>query len=752
MVDAYVSDGKAKAGTSKNDTDGVCKTALERYSRSLERERDNIHNAYENMAFVWDDEQWDARVKRERLDEDRPCLTINRCPQFVHQVTGDMRQSKPAIKAVPVDSGSDKDTAETINGLVRYVENRSDALSIYTSAADSQVVAGIGAWRVTKEYASDSTFNQELRIAGVDDPIAIAWDPDAILPTREDAKWCIVPVDMSREAFKENYPDAPIEDFDDLNNASTTHGWFDKDFVRVAEYWVKKPITRTLALFKDGRIVDLTNKDDDEVQALSAGAVKIEDRPGFKVCRYVITAAHVLEGPTDWPGRYIPIVPVVGEEIRIGRKIVRRGLIHSAKDAQRMFNYFCSAQAEVTALQPKAPFIGTVKNFEKYEVEWGQANTKALPFLPYEPDPKNGGQAPQRVAPPVSSQGISEGIALAAENMKAVIGIYDASLGQRSNEVSGVAIRARQREGDTGTFVYIDNWSRAIRHTGKILIDLIPHVYDTERTIRIMGEDGKIDLKEINKSVGVVQVDPLTGEQVTQPNIQNDVTSGSYDVALETGPSYTTKRQEAKEGMIEFIRSAPSTAPVVLDLVAKAQDWPLADEFGKRLEAVAPAPIQKLIAGQKKERGEEEQGQEPTPAEMMEQQVKEMMIKLEIENKQLENEKLKAEISRIMSEANAPPQQPAAPEADPLSAIKAQGEMTRNQIEAEKGQRDIVLKDQEIDLKELDKQLRLLQLDLQRMGAIHKQETHTVGMMRSDESHHANIGQMSALKPEMASA
>lgn len=718
------------------DEGEVCRTVLERYNRFVDRERDNIEKAYEDLSFCWDDKQWDDTAKKTRTDEERPCLVVNRLPQFVHQVTGDMRQMKPSIRVVGVDSRSDKDTAETIAGMIRYIENRSDATRIYTSGADSQVSCGIGAWRVTTEYAAESTFNQEIRIVGVDDAVAIAWDPDAILPTKEDAKWWIVPVDMSREAFKEQYPDASIEDFSD---AATEHeqGWFASDFVRVAEYWVKKPFKRTLALFPDGAIVDLTDKPEQAAEATAKGA-KVEERDGFNVCRYLITARHVLEGPTDWPGMYIPIVPAVGEEIRIGRRVVRRGLVRSAKDPQRMFNYFCSAQAEVTALQPKAPYLGTETNFKKYEEVWQTANTKAHPFLPYEPDPKNGGQFPTRVAPPVSSQGISEGIALAAENMKAVIGIYDASLGARSNETSGKAIMARQREGDTGTFVYIDNWSAAIAHTGKIIIDLLPHIYDTERMIRIMGDDGKIDLKWINRAVGMQVQDPETGEMTMQQSVENDLTVGAYDVVLKTGPSYTTKREEAREGMIEFIRSAPDIAPVVLDLVAKAQDWPLSEEFAQRLEAVAPPPVQKLIANQKKEQGDEVPPPEPpAPAEQMQMQA----MQLELQNKDLQNKKLMVEIQAL---AQGEPQAPA----DPTAPARAAAAEQQVNIDAEKAVREIKLLDQKLEIGEIDKALKLAQLHAMQGKSVQSEEQHmadmaerTVSLDHAQQSHHADMVQ-----------
>jgi hypothetical protein len=273
--------------------------------------------------------------------------------------------------------------------------------------------------------------------------------------------------------------------------------------------------------------------------------------------------------------------------------------------------------------------------------------------------------------------------------MKGVIGIYDAGLGNKSNETSGKAIIARQREGDVGTAIYSDNWSRSIQRTGSILIDLFPHVYDTERMIRIMGEDGKVDLKWINKPTGMQEIDPDTGMPSQTEKIENDVTVGAYDVVLETGPSFTTKREEAKESMKEFMQSAPEASAVVMDLYAKAQDWPLADEIGKRFEVMAPPPIQQLLAKQKQESGEEEQ---PNPMQMqaqqaaqMQQQAQQEAMRLEFENKQLANDKIRAEIAKIAKELNTPTEIQA-PQVNPAEAMAQQQEMEAKQQDAQFGQ------------------------------------------------------------------
>jgi len=578
-------DSSRTTGT-KNGKDhkAILAKARADYSSAYDREQNNIAQAYEDLEFLSGDgySQWPDKQLRDREGEGRPTLQINVLPQFVHQITGDIRQMKPAIKVVAVDEEADEKVADVLSGLMRYIENRSDASAIYFRAADSQVACGIGHWRVTTEYADNSSFNQELRIAPIEDGVGVLWDPDSVLPDRSDAMFCFVPVDMSRAGFKAKYPDQSPTDFDDpqwQHNSS----WVAEDHVRVAEYWVKEPTTKLLSMGADGSITDLTDADASVVAFHKSMGARVEERPSTKVVRYLLTASAVIEGPKDWIGNDIPIVPVVGEEVRIGRKIVRKGIVRDAKDPQRMNNYFHSAHTETVALQPKAPFMVTETNVAKYQDLWEQANTKNLPYLVYDPDTHNGGAAPQRVAPPVSSQGVLDGLQMAQMDLKAVIGIYDAGLGAKSNETSGKAIIARQREGDVGSYLYIDNFARAVKRTGSILVDLIPKVYDAERTIRVMGEDGRIDVLEINKAKG------LGSDGKTL--FANDLTIGTYDVVTQIGPSYSTRREEAKEGMVALLQAVPNIAPVVMDLVAKAQDWPMADDIAKRIRATMPPQV-----------------------------------------------------------------------------------------------------------------------------------------------------------------
>lgn len=568
------------------DLGHVHKEALERYERGFLHDRHNVDAAYDDLRFLVDEEnaQWDPKALKQRLDDGRPALTVNKCPQFVRQVTGDIRQLRPSIKCVPVDDDADDDVAEEIlPGMIRYIENRSDAKGAYFTGADQMVAAGIGHLRVLTEYASEQTFNQELRVAAIADGIAVVWDPDAERPCREDALWCFVPVDMSRDSFKEQWPDCEA---DPLPTVPQFFGdWYTDTQIRVTEYFRKVPVKRRLASLPGGALEDVTELEDDVIAEIEKAGGKIEEREGFKVERYLLTAGEICEGPDEWPGPDIPIVPMIGEEISLGRKKMRRGVVRPLKDLARAYNYAFSLETEVIALQPKAPFIGTRKNFEKHADQWETANSKNWPYLEYEPDPANGGKQPSREPPPQGSIGLQQLMETSSADMNAVTGIYPASLGAHSNETSGKAIVARQREGDTGTYVYIENFSRGVRRVGQILVNLIPHIYDTERELRIVGEDGKHDKLAINQS-------QLSNDGVTPISV-NDVTKGAYDVVIEMGPSYSTKREEARDGIQAFMQAAgPQVVPMFIDLFAKMQDWPLADQIAERAKLLLPPQIQ----------------------------------------------------------------------------------------------------------------------------------------------------------------
>jgi len=642
------SENKSKRTRAPNDKDDVHAEAMDRYEAGWNRDRKNQDLAYEDLNFLAGEGQWDAKSLQARKQEDRPVLIVNKTPQFVRQVTGDIRQLRPAVKVVPVDDAASKDVATKIlPGMVRYIEQRSFAKQVYFGAADQQVGAGIGHVEVYTEYAAGTTMEQEICVRQIEDGVAVVWDPDSTHPTRCDANWCFVPVDMSRKVFQKKYPDA---DTTPIGNREPYHTWFSDDYVRIAAYWRKVPNKRKLAVYPSGAIVDLTHDPDGAKAAdAAAGNAAIEERDSYQVERYLVSARDIIEGPEKWLGPDIPVAPFIGEQTKIGREIIRNGVTRGLKDVQRLYNYGISADAEVVALQPKAPYKGTRKNFEEFQDQWETVNSKNWPYLEFTPDPENGGKAPEREPPPVASSGIRELLMTSTADMSAVTGIYPAALGQASNETSGKAIIARQREGDTGTYVYIDNFGVGVQRVGQIIVNLIPYIYDTERTIRIVGEDGKIDVMEVNKEVK----DP-NGDGIATV-VLNDLTVGTYEVAVEMGPSYSTKREEARDGMATFMQATgPEVAQLYIDLFAKMQDWPLADKIAKRAQTLLPPHIQQLEAKESGEPPPEIPQAPPTPEQqqaLAEQQkanvLEEQRQALDLKKLDVEFRKIEADLAKI---------------------------------------------------------------------------------------------------------
>jgi hypothetical protein len=551
---------------------------LERFDADADHDQDNRTEALSDFKFRAG-EQWPTNVIQERQAENRPVVTVNRTGQFIRQVTGDLRKNPPSIRIRPVGDGADSDTARVIGGIIRKIEQNSDAQNAYITAIEHAATGGLGHWRVLTQYSQWDVFEQDVVVEAIQDPFAVTWDRMANKPTREDASHCFVSEWVSPEVFEAMYPDASPVSFEDRNfTSSAPRAWLGDNAIRVAEYWFKRKDRRLLALMPDGKTVDITDLDPMQRQGLPIVRAREAEVDCVYWCK--TNGIEILDKPRKWAGRYIPIVPVIGEEINTGERIVRQGLIRPIKDAQRLYNYARSAEAEVVALQPRAPFVATQKQVAKHWDMWKSANKKNYAALIYDADPQAPGP-PQRVMPPVASQALAQMAMTASDDMKATTGIYDASLGARSNETSGVAIRARQAEGDTGTFVFSDNLARSMRHSARIMLDLIPKIYDTERTMIVLHDDDSVQEVTLNQTVMV------EGEEV----VLYDVTLGKYDVEVTVGPTYATRRAEAVESMMGFLQANPAAAPLIADLVAKNSDWPGAENIARRLRKAIPPQI-----------------------------------------------------------------------------------------------------------------------------------------------------------------
>jgi hypothetical protein len=568
-----------------DDGDDLLKQAKEEFQECQDHEADNRAAALDDLRFSRGD-QWPEDIIRQRMLEKRPCLTINKMRAFIRQVVNDSRQNKPSIKVHPVDSGADPETAKVISDLIRNIEYTSNADVAYDTATECAVERGWGYFRIGMDYAHGDTFDMDLSVDRVSNPFSIYGDPNSTAADSSDWNIAFVTEMLPKKLFEAKYKDAAKIDWSG-DEAQIDDKWYTEDSVLVAERWSREEYDKKIFLMSDGTIQDETRLEYLKDLLAAQGIVVVNERTAkcWKVKQHIMTGAEILE-TRDWQGQYIPIVPVYGDEVDVEGKRQFRSLIREAKDAQRMFNFWRSMSTELIALAPKTPFIGKKGAFKSDADKWATANSHSHAYIEHDGD-----VAPSRQPFASVPAGALQEALNASDDMKAVMGIYDASLGARSNETSGRAIMARQREGDVATFHFQDNMARAIRHAGRILIDLIPHVYDRERIIRTIGEDGTQKAVPLKQETPVLDNNgkPVMGEDGVPMTRIYDLAAGKYDLTVATGPSFTTRREEAAMQMTEMVRAFPDAAPVIGDLIAKNLDWPGADEIAERLKAVNPA-------------------------------------------------------------------------------------------------------------------------------------------------------------------
>ena len=570
--------------------------ALEHFKLSEEAESENRKAWIDDVRFARLGEQWPDGVKRQREIDGRPCLTINRMPAMLRQVVNDARQNKPAIKVHPVDSGAKRETAEILNGLIRNIEYTSNADVAYDTALDHAVTGGFGYFRIDVDYACDDEFDLDIKICRIANPLTVYGDENSTAADSSDWNKAFITELYTESEFEKRWKGAEKSNWES-SYRDLPDGWRDNELVRVAEWWTREEVPAKLLKLSDGMVLYVNEymRIKDILDAQGITVVGERDTKTNKVKQKIISGAEVLE-ENEWAGKYIPIVPVYGDEVMVEGKRHWISLTRWAKDPQQMFNYWRTASTELVALAPKAPYLGPKGAFNTDANKWATANNVSYPYIEYD-----GAVMPQRqpfAGPPAGA--LQEALN-ASDDMKSTMGIYDAALGARSNETSGRAILQRQRESDTATFNYIDNLSRAIRHAGRVMVDLIPKVYNAPRIIRVIHEDGS------NESVPINQ--PFTPDQAKSPQAQAyeagktqetvdgltriyDVTTGKYDVTCEAGPSFSTKREEAAAQMMELGRMFPPMMQVAGDLLVKNLDWPGADDIADRLKAMLPPQLQ----------------------------------------------------------------------------------------------------------------------------------------------------------------
>ena len=550
--------------------------------------------AEECIRFARLGNQWPDDIEKVRSSDRRPCLVINRLPAFIRQIVNDARMSKPAMLTRPVDNGADPRTSSVINGILRHIERASTADVAYDTAIDHAITCGFGFFRLDMDYAHCDSFDMELRVERISNPLNVYWD---VTSTRFDAKdwsYAFIVDEIEEREFKRKHG----KNTDAVSFNADTHPRSSSDAVEsvvVAEAWYKEIKTRKLLLI---RFMDGTE------QVIREGVLEERVKNGlilpgsFEVAREreaeygavkrcVLSGADILE-ETEWQGSTIPVCPVWGDEVIIDGRRHFRSMVTDAMDPQRQYNYWRSAATELVALAPKAPFIapiGSIPPAERHK--WETANTRSHSILFYD---ASAGNMPTRQPFAGVPAGAVNQAMLNADDIKAVIGLHDASLGAQGNETSGRAILARQKEGDVSNFHFIDNMNRAIRYLGQCMVELIPHIYSTREAVRILGEDNEETIVNLNPNPGQGTILNDDGEPVLY-----DLTVGHYDVEVKSGPSFGTQREEAREAMMEIIRSVPGAGQYMADLLFETFDWPGADKLAERARMLVQAQIAQLM-------------------------------------------------------------------------------------------------------------------------------------------------------------
>lgn len=536
----------------------------------------NRAEALNDIKFAAGD-QWPVEIQNSRNLESRPCLTINKIDAYIRQVTNQQRQQRPRIKVHPVNNLADYKIAQVIEGITRHIEVNSSADTAYDTAFDYAVRMGWGYWRINYKYVREDSFDQEIYIDAIDNPFTVYFDPNSIRPDGSDAERCLITTVLDKKIFREMYPGANDgANFQQRSTGDDTSAWVTKEDIRIAEYfWIERERAK-LYLLSDGT-TSFADSDGFFARVEAAGLTVVDERDSFrKAVKWVkMTAMEVLEEKT-WAGKYIPVVPCYGAQVIVDDKRKKYGLVRFAKDPQRMYNFWRTSMTESVALAPKAKWLLAEGQDEGHENEWAMANIKSMPVLRYKQKDIEGvpAPAPVRLQPEPPPAGIMEAAGAISADLQMVLGIMDPNQ-LPSGNISGKALQGQQNQVDLSNFHFYDNLTRSIAQTGRIILDLIPKIYDTQRVMRIIGSDGQPDMTTINEANEIGEV-------------LNDVTVGEYDVVMDTGPGFQTKRQQAVESMMPLLTSNQELFNIAGDLVFRNMDFPGADVIADRLAAMNP--------------------------------------------------------------------------------------------------------------------------------------------------------------------
>lgn len=589
----------------------------EYYDNDLSADEHNRLAAIEDIQFTFGD-QWDETVATARRARRKPVLTVNRLPAYVAQIVNNRLLNETEIRVLPDRDGT-KEVAEVRQGLIRSIFKNSTSDFARDEAMKYQVICGIGGFEMCPSYESDDTFDQHIEIKPIVDPLAVVWDAMSVLPCGGDATHAFVCDSIPTKVFKKRYPWAAVSDFD-VGNFSRFTEWFQEDAVQIVSYWrMIEDGEKTIALMVDGTTKEIDPKLAAQAVAEGLIAKRADGSPYIKTVprkfaeRYLCSGANILEGPYRLPITSIPVYRVPGWELREGNRVNRWGLVRFLKDPQRLHNYWRSTIAEQLVAAPRNKWVATKDAVTGHEKEWQNSHLSDDPLLIYNSE----GGKPERVAPSPADAGLLTEAANTVQDIRDVSNIHEASLGMKSNEVSGKAIQARQQMTDLASFIYHDRLRLAEERCAKNINELIPVIYDTTRMLTVLGPD--------DKALQVVINDP------SDPN--SDITIGKYGLTVTTGPATVTKRALVKEEMAAVLTRMPDQAGAYMDLWVDLLDVPNVDAWKQRAKAMLPPGL----------KGSEDM----TPEEMQQAEAAQQEAML---TKQVELRKAMAEIGKDEAE------------------------------------------------------------------------------------------------------
>jgi hypothetical protein len=556
--------------------------------------------------------QWDADIANNRKIDQRPALTINHTNTYCARLKNTLRQQRPRIKCHPVGGGARIEDANVVNGLIRHIETLSNASVAYDTGVESSVDIGWGYWRIVGEYIDNRSFDQELKIVPIRNTFTVYMDTGAIMPAAEDQQWCIITTKMKRREYKRKHPKADnVEWRGGTAPGDMSLDWENREEIRLAEYYRIHEVPDTLYQMTDGRTVLKSelpsiesmlqsgwtfarNAKGEPIQRPSArrevqwfklnGKTVIAERSSAAAKR----TGDPANGPI--PGRFIPVIRCEGNVLDINGRVSRKGMVEDLMDPARMFNYWRTAQTERYALAPKAPWVAAEGQIEGHP-EWQDANRKSYSTLIYKPIAGPDGQTPlpppQRQMPAQVEAGMTEAAMGAQQDLQAVAGMPLENPEIAARIVSGNKhLQRRQGMQDLVHFQYYDKQTLAIMWTGIVLLELIPYYYSTERMQRIIGEDGVPQMVKINEK----------GMEAGIYNVKNNLEIGRYDVVMDTGPGYATKREEDGEKIVDALATPLGEVMVKAGPDIVARDLGM-EEMADRLTAKTPEGMEKALEG-----------------------------------------------------------------------------------------------------------------------------------------------------------